>query len=248
VLDQIKSIAGTSQCAAYSWKGRGKAPKGYIKGVALAYARSVCRLDDPRTDVRSPASLMSRAQSGATSRDALAWYKPTFDNLNLETSRSGVDTLRSLYTLGMGLGLRESSGNYCEGFDTTAASQSAVEAESGAWQTSYNSLSASPELKKLYDEYRKDPSKCFLDVFKEGAAGCRQGYVGSGAGLEFQKFSRACPTFAAEYTMTLLRVLRNHYGPINRKEAEVNYSCNSMLDQIEVLVEKGGAQACESIN
>jgi len=45
-----------------------------------------------------------------------------------------------------------------------------------------------------------------------------------------------------------LRVLRTHYGPINRKEAEVNVSCNSMLDQIEVLVEKGGAQACESIN
>jgi hypothetical protein len=191
---------------------------------------------------------MSQAQSGATTKDALAWYKPTFDRLDLETSRSGVETLRSLFTLGMGLGLRESSGNYCEGYDTTAASQSSVEAESGAWQTSYNSISASSELKKLYDEYRKDPSKCFLDVFKEGAASCKNRYIGSGAGLEFQKFSRACPTFAAEYTMTLLRVLRKHYGPINRKEAEVNYSCNTMLNQVEVLVEKGGAAACEAIN
>lgn len=201
--------------------------------MALTFARSLCRLSAPSADIKSPGVLQSRAQTGATSTDALAWYKSTFDSLDMEVSKSGSETLRSLYAFGVGLGMRESSGNYCEGYDTSASSTSSNEAESGLFQTSYNSIGTSSELRKLYDEYRADTSKCHLEVFKEGAASCRQGYIGSGSGLEFQKFKRACPSFAAEYAMTLVRILRKHYGPINRKEAEVKSQCDSMLQQVQ---------------
>ncbi len=203
--------------------------------MALTYARSLCRLDSPNATIKSPGTLEAKA-AGDSSKDAVAWFQSTFNSLGMPTNKDGRDTLRALYTLGIGLGMRESSGNYCEGYDTTASSTSAVEAESGLFQTSYNSMGASSELKKLYDEYRADTSKCHLNVFKEGAASCKQGYIGSGAGLEFQKFERSCPSFAAEYAMANLRVLRKHYGPINRKEAEVKAVCDDMLEKVQNVV------------
>jgi hypothetical protein len=246
-IEQIKSIAENSACAARNWPGRGHAPLGYIKGIGLSFARSLCRLSDPVPVRRSPASLMSKANTNQTSPDAIAWYKSTFDSNGMEINTNSPNTLRSLYTLATGLGMRESSGNYCEGFDTSAGPETASEAEAGLFQTSYNSISASTELRNLYTEYQADPSRCFLNVFKEGADSCHQGYVGSGAGLAYQKLNRSCPAFATEYAMIMLRVLRKHYGPINRKEAEVNLACNGMLRSIQQLVLAHEAQACTEI-
>lgn len=249
VVSKILSIASNSSCAQYSWKSRGTAPKGYIKGMALTYARSLCRTDDPQTDRRTPASLMSRGQTGNTSKDALAHYKSTFDNLGMVTSTSGDATLRSLYALGIGLGMRETSGEYCEGYDVAAGSnRSASEAEAGLFQTSYNSIGTSSELQKLYTEYKKDPSRCMLNTYKEGVSCPARRNLGSGAGVTFQKFSKECPAFAAEYAMVMLRVLRGHYGPINRREAEVKSACNSMLKEVENVVLAGGSAACSAID
>lgn len=36
--EEIKIIAGQSACAKYSWQNRGRAPAGYVKGVALSFA------------------------------------------------------------------------------------------------------------------------------------------------------------------------------------------------------------------
>jgi hypothetical protein len=40
---QITTLAGNSACLKTSWKDRGRAPAGYIKGVALSFARCLCR-------------------------------------------------------------------------------------------------------------------------------------------------------------------------------------------------------------
>lgn len=248
-VNQILTIANNSSCAAYSWKNRGKAPKGYMKGMALTYARSLCRLDDNRTDRRTPASLMSRAQTGNTSKDALSHFKSRFDSLGLSISRSDPNTLRSLYTLGIGLGMRESSGKYCEGWDTSAGgNRPSNEAEAGLFQTSYNSIAASVELKKLYAEYKSNKNRCMLSTFKEGVTCRSQSILGTGEGAAYQRLNKECPAFAAEYAMVMLRVLRAHYGPINRKEAEVISSCNNMLDQVESVVEANGSKVCDAID
>ncbi len=245
---QIEDIAGRSACAKYSWKSRGHAPQGYMKGVALSFARGVCRLQASSGSVATPALLMSLANTRVTSRDAVAYYESLMDKLRFEIDRSGMETLRSVYTLGLGLGMRESSGKYCEGWDKSAgSSRPSSEAEAGIFQTSYNSMGASSELKMLYNEYRANPSSCMLDVFKEGVSCKSQSILGSGAGAEFQKFARSCPAFATEYAMVVLRVLRKHFGPINRKEAEVTVPCNQMLDDVQRLVEQDPRGACQEL-
>jgi hypothetical protein len=46
--------------------------------------------------------------------------------------------------------------------------------------------------------------------------------------------------------MTMLRIQRSHYGPINRQEAQVVPACNTMLKQVQDLVE-GDAYACTDL-
>lgn len=240
-IDQIKALAGKSSCASYSWIGRSKAPSGYVKGMALTYARSYCRYKTSFSAPSTLATILSRPP-GNTSTDALAHYT------NFRELAAGEEVILSLYTLGIGLGMRESSGKYCEGRDMSASNTSASTAEAGMFQTSYDSMSASSELSKLYAEYRADTSKCFLETFKVGVSSCPNSSIaGSGVGAEFQAFNKSCPAFAAEYAMVMLRVRRSHYGPINRKEAEVNSSCNQMLSAVQDFIDSD-PYACDEIN
>jgi len=246
-IEQIKNMAANSDCSRYSWKSRGRAPAGYTKGVALSFARSLCRLKGV-----SPPSPLAKIESAADTRndrkDALTHYASTFAARNMSISVAGADTLRALYTLGLGLGMRESSGSYCEGWDTSAGSnRPSSAAEAGLFQTSYDSIGASSELSKLYSEYRANPQRCMLDVFKQGASCSSQKVLGTGAGATYQAFNKACPAFATEYAMTLLRILRTHFGPINRKEAEINLSCNSMLKNVQSLVVSDLSNVCKDI-
>jgi hypothetical protein len=218
-----------------------------MKGMALSFGRSLCRLQG-KSILSTPGELMARAMSSSATKDALTHYESLFDRLKLVIDVSGAETLRSLYTLGLGLGMRESSGKYCEGWDASAGSnRPSSEAEAGLFQASYNSIAASTELKRLYDEYRADPSRCLLPTFKEGVSCRSQSILGSGAGAEYQKFVKGCPAFATEYTMVLLRVLRKHFGPINRKEAEVIQSCNDMLEDVQRLVNEDSRNACAEL-
>ncbi|MBC7539448.1 MAG: hypothetical protein H7281_11555 [Bacteriovorax sp.] len=242
-VDQITAIASGSTCENTSWTGRGQAPAGYIKGVALSYARSLCRLKAGS----SLSFIMSAASSGNAAKDALANYESTFAGLSISVSSAGEESLRALYTLGMGLGMRESSGSYCEGWDRSAgSSRSSNAAEAGAFQTSYDSMVLSPELSKLYAEYKARPELCFLAVFKEGASCGPQDILGTGAGAEYQAFNKSCPAFATEYAMTMLRISRSHYGPINRKEAQVVPACNQLLKSVQDVIDSN-PYACQDI-
>jgi hypothetical protein len=193
--------------------------------------------------------IMSAADTKNDAKDALTHYQNNFLSLQVQLNLAGNEPLRALYVLGMGLGMRESSGTYCEGWDTSAGSNRASSAgEAGLFQTSYDSIKASPELQKLYTEYKTTASsRCFLNVFKEGASCKSNSTLGTGAGADYQVYNKACPAFATEYAMTMLRIQRSHYGPINRLEAEVNPACNQMLKSVQELVNQDPQGACQDI-
>jgi len=248
--EKIMEIASTSACAKVSWKNRGRAPAAYMKGMALSFARGLCRQQKELGFKNAPGALMSRASSGNSAKDALAHYSDVLANAGMPAvNQSGPDTLRVLFTLGIGLGMRESSGKYCVGYDTTASSHTANSSEAGLFQASYDSIGATPELKELYQEYQANPQRCHLDIFKQGVSCTNQGIIGAGtAGGDYQAFNKQCPAFAAEYAMTLIRVLRSHFGPINRKEAEVIPACEVMLGDIENFVIGDRARVCGDLN
>jgi hypothetical protein len=233
-VDQITRIAADSAIARLNWPGRGVAPKGYTKGMALVFARVLCKL---RTG-DAAASEMAKASTGNTDRDVLAWYDPQFRDLGMRNDVAGADTLRHLFALMIGLGMRESSGKHCEGRDTSADNVTAETAEAGMFQTSFNARSVSPLLPTLFQHYSANPSG-FLEVFKEGAR-CRPASAenfGTGPGKEFQRLSKQVPAFAAEFAAIVLRNNRKHYGPINRKEAEIRADADRMLRDVQALIE-----------
>lgn len=243
-LEAIKTMAGTSAIAHYNWPGRGVAPKGYIKGMALVYARVYCKLlaGDPA------AVEMARANSGASATDALAHYAPQFHQAGMDNEASGVATLRHLFVLLLGLGLRESSGRYCEGRDMAANNTQHNTTEAGMFQTSYNALSAHGQMTALYNGYLAQdaaapgsPTFGFLDVFKEGVTATQADLRnwGTGPGVEFQRLSKACPAFAAELCAVGLRNIRSHWGPINNRAAEIRQEANLMFARVEEIVNAG---------
>lgn len=190
---------------------------------------------------------MSGKSTGNPDKDAVTWFEPEYDALNMNIDASGPEALKSLYTLGIGLGMRESSGKHCTGWDTTVTDQKAETAEAGLFQTSQNSMSASAELKKIYEEYKAGNAKCHLGVFSKNVTCKEQSIVGTGKGAEFQELLKGCPSLAAEYAMITLRIMRKHYGPINRKEAEIRSECRNMLDDVQEYVERNPSSVCSDI-
>lgn len=248
-VDQVKELVAGSSCANYSWKSRGRAPLGYVKGVALSFARSLCRLKKSEQTPSALAKILSQANTGNASKDALAHYQSNFSSISLPINTAGVEPLRAVYVLGMGLGMRESSGSYCEGWDRSAGSnRSSSAGEAGVFQTSYDSMGTNSELSKLYSEYKaSNSSRCFLDTFKEGVSCSSMSNLGTGAGADYQAFNKSCPAFATEYAMTMLRIQRSHYGPINRKEAEVIPACDQLLKNVQDLIDRDPENACQDI-
>ena len=239
LLDEIVQIAATSAIASYRWKNRGLAPRGYIKGMAMVFARVYCRLK-----AGDPAALeMSKANTGSRRRDALAWYAQQFRDAGMDNESAGPSTLRHLFVLLIGLGIRESSGKYCEGRDRAAGNTRGESSEAGMFQTSFDATSAHPLLGELFQRYLSKPFG-FVEIFKEGVR-CRASDLqnfGSGKGREFQRLSKECPAFAAEFAALGLRLFRTHWGPINRREAEIRAECNVMLLKVQNFVD--ASQAC----
>jgi hypothetical protein len=231
---RIVEIAAASPVARFHWKDRGVAPAGYIKGMALVFARACCKLK-----AGDPAAVdMAKAVTTDEARDALAWYSAIFSAAGMNNDVAGVDTLRHLFVLLIGLGMRESSGKHCEGRDRSASNLTAETAEAGLFQTSFNARSASPLLPALFAAYSANPSG-FVDVFKEGVrcSATSLQNLGSGDGKEFQRLSKACPAFAAEFAAVGLRHIRKHWGPITRRAAEVRPECDAMLRDVQAFVD-----------
>jgi peptidoglycan hydrolase-like protein with peptidoglycan-binding domain len=231
---EIIALAHESPLMKYYWPGRGVAPVGYIPGMALTFAITLrsLKLEEPG------AQIMAQAEVGNEDIDALAWYRPEFLEYGMSNDEPGADTLRHLFTLMIGLGMRESSGWCWEGRDLSADNVQADTAEAGLFQTSWNIATASPTLPPLLIEYWNDPNG-FLEEFSQDIAPSANNLscYGSGDGARYQWLARFAPAFAALTTAIGLRTRRQHWGPINRKEAAVNPEADELLTEVQALIE-----------
>jgi hypothetical protein len=189
---------------------------------------------------------VAAAKTADTEHDALAWYDQIFTDLGMDNASDGADTLRHAYTLLIGLGMRESSGEHCCGRDMSADNVTADTAEAGLFQTSYNSHNFSDELDTLYADwkvsYESSNYKCLLDIFSENVTCSEADWenYGTGEGVTFQQMEKECPIFAAEYAAFMLRVSggsSGHYGPLRTRAAEVRPECDTMFADIQALIE-----------
>lgn len=248
-LGEITSIAAGSQCAKYFWKDRGTAPKAYMKGMALTFAKAVCQIDSPANKIVSAARKTPESQYDTS--DVLSWYNSNFKSLGMNNDVAGVDTLRHVYTLLIGLGMRESSGKYCCGRDMSADFSTADSAEAGIFQSSWGASRKSVEMKNLLTKYQASDKGCFSEVYKEGVS-CKASDAknwGTGTGVEFQALSKSCPSFSTEYAAILVRLsggTKGEYGPLRKKAAEIRPECNDMLAQVQKLVQEN-SEFCKQL-
>jgi hypothetical protein len=237
-IGAICDIANASDIADYAWNDRGVAPMGYTQGMALAFAQSMLKL---RTGHQALVE-MAKARTDSD-KDALNIYREDFERLGMSVEEPGLDTLRHLYALMLGHGMRESSGRHCEGRDISADNMQSDTAEAGLFQTSFNAHSASdPAFSTLMAEFA-DPANvalCYLDQFNDGVSCDADDWsnYGSGSGYDFQKLCKSCPAFAVESCGLTLRNLCNHYGPIIRKETELRSSAAHLFRQVQDYMER----------
>jgi hypothetical protein len=236
LVREICEAALSSELAEYYWADRGKAPAGYIQGMAFAYAVMLRKLEaaDPVAVITAQADMDDEAH------DALTWYAAQFKALGMDNSGHGVETLRHLWVLLIGLGMRESSGQHCLGRDQSASNTTAETAEAGLFQTSWNAGACSSDFEKLLDEYG-EMGACQQagEALFSADVSCSQAEwscYGSGDGLAYQQLAKAAPQFACETTALGARYLRQHWGPLNRKEVEIRIEADLMLQDIEALL------------
>ena len=242
-MTTICNIAIESDIDDYQWQDRGQAPDGYVKGFALSFANTYRQLL-----MGYPAAVeMAKRNSGKADKDVLAWYAPEFAALGMRNDQDGPDTLRHLWALMMGLGMRESSGQHCEGRDMSADNVTSDTCEAGLFQTSYNAHTCSNSFDLLFDAFEAakttDNPQGFLKYFEEDVDCDSSSWsnYGSGDGAKFQSMCKNQPAFACETCAIVLRNLRQHYGPINRREAELKTDADKMLKQVQDYVDSMSA-------
>lgn len=150
------------------------------------------------------------------------------------------------YALLIGMGMRESEGEYCMGQDASEPQyQTDGDAEAGLFQSAYvaiepwNAPDAKIALMSLYKEYKEGKKKCFLDTFSKKITCDADNWKswGKAKGSKFQQFTKECPGFAAEFAAISIRINSNHYGSILRAEVQFRNECVSMLSEIETVVQ-----------
>ena len=239
-LDELGSLVAHSKCAAIHWKDRGVAPKAYMRGLALVFARAVCQSD--RSDVKVVSGARGQPGTSADLTDALTWYDAQFLALGMTNDREGIDTLRHTYTLLIGLGMQETSGKYCSGRDKSADFSTADSAEAGVFQTSWGVHKANETLGGLFDWYSAHRDGCLLEVFRQNVQ-CTAWDAktwGEGKGADWQKLTKACPAFATEYAAVVVRAsggAKGEFGPVRKRQVELQTACDAMLSQVQALTQ-----------
>jgi len=230
-IDQAVIHSGVSDI---NWPGRGRAPSGYLNGMAKTYTLAVQRYR--KGD--AAAQIMAMAETGDGGTDALTHMKAEFLNVGMKNDKAGRDTLRHLFVLLTGLGMRESTGNHWKGKDPGAKNTTADTCEAGLFQASWNLRSASSQIPRLFDEYRIDPN-AFRPSFTVGvrATAAELENFGVGQGVLYQFMAKHSPAFAAFVTAIGLRYRRQHWGPINRREARIEPRINDLFKDLQLLIE-----------
>jgi hypothetical protein len=160
----------------------------------------------------------------------------------MPNSESGADTLRHLFVLLIGLGMRVSSGLYCQGFDRNLPNIVPTGAEAGLFGNTYASMAASPLLIQLFISYLASPSG-FVDVFREGVRCSSAHFENKGGGdiAKFQWLSKECPAFAVEYAAVGLRHIRHFWSAIDRRPTKIPLEGEVMLSQVQAYVDASPA-------
>jgi hypothetical protein len=231
-IHQILGLIATTPAWHYAWEDRGQAPRGYAQGMTLAYAQ----IYEKWKAGDKYALEMAKANTHDADVDALAWYAGIFKIMKMDNSQDGADTLRHLWVLEIGLGMRESSGQYCCGRDRSADNVTADTAEAGLFQQSWNSNVASPLMLDLFEN---PPGDGLTPYFRQGVSCSAADWdnYGSGRGEEFQALAKGTPEFAAQFAAVGLRNIRTHWGPINRYEAEVRHDIDVLLQEVQAVVD-----------
>jgi peptidoglycan hydrolase-like protein with peptidoglycan-binding domain len=234
-IEAINDIAQASTISRYSWEDRNVAPTGYIMGMANCFALALLRLQDGDPAVED----MAQADRNNPDKDVLSWYAAEFKKLKMDNSKNGTNTLRHLFALMIGLGMRESSGKYCEGRDLSADNVSAETAEAGLFQTSWNIKSCNANIAPLLDEFSENPNGFLEQSFQFDVEPDSNdlGNFGSGDGARYQFLSKFAPAFHVFVTALGMRYLRQHWGPLNRKEAELRKEADAMLMEVQHYIE-----------
>jgi hypothetical protein len=233
-LDAITAIAAASSARDYDWHDRGIAPVGYIKGMAVMFARLYCKLsaNDPA------ASEMAKPIGNDPKNDSLALYAKKFADAGLGNAPTKTDVLRHLLVLMFGVGMLESSGNLGCGRDKSANNTDADTCEAGLFQTSYNARSYSPAfLDGLIASYAN--STDFKSIFSEDAHSTADDAKnwGAGPGVDFQALSKNCPAFEVEFTALAMRNTSRHWGTVSSMKTEIRPECDALLKAIQKLVD-----------
>ena len=238
----VIAAAKASALMKFDWRDRDVAPHGYIKGMAVAFAETYRLLGAHDSAVVEA----TKPRMNDAVHDVLDHYAPELAASGA-TAITATDRLISVFTVMIGLGMRESSGRHCEGPDTPEDRGSKrhpipttpENAEAGLFQVSYDSIANHADRQALVDAYRKRTD--LIDVFGEGAHCVKPGEwpadVGDGPPAAFQNQMKSCPLFAALYTAMFLRQALRHWGPIKRKEAEIRPEAVKLFSSIRSIVD-----------
>jgi len=245
VSAKIKEIASKSPCSKHDWKNRGQAPSQYVTGMGLVYAKSLCRIGDADITIAS-----GPIEASNTQKDGLAEYAKEFKNAKMAND-TPQNILRNNYVLLMGLGMRESSGKYCEGRDVSQCFVKAESAEAGLFQTSYGAHT--PIVEYLNKQYSEGKRQCLEDDFGGAKITCKilnsknkncplvnSDITGTGPGADWQRITKRCPAFAVDYAAVVIRKnggAKGEFNPIRKHQAEVLPACGSMFTEIQQFIE-----------
>lgn len=252
----ITGIVDQSGISKTYWENRGYAPYGYYYGMALMFARLYNRLKQNDEIAKEIAKPLNYGHS-----DSLLRFDDVFTDLGMNNSSSAANRLRNTITLMMGLGLMESSGRYCCGWDrgklTGWGNPSKIRepksdnSEAGLFQTSYdiiNSVNSTVKSKLLavISNYENNPDG-FLEYFSKGAhcSELDEENFGNGDGLRFQEMSKDIPGFAVEFTAVALRNVTGHWNPVikigdPKHGLQIKKECDDMLKKVQDYVDEHG--------
>jgi hypothetical protein len=245
VTPQVIAAAKVSAIARYFWKNRGVACIGYTEGMAVAYASAYARLQahDPVADRMARALEPAFIDSdGNLKGDALSWYADQLRAIGMGAATS-AERLRSLFVLLLGLGMRESSGRFCEGRDRHAHNTAADTAEAGLFQMSFNLVAPRAEMLDIFHHYQSHPELGLSEIFKVGMEppendDDRENFGDpSSQGVAFQALSKTCPAMVVEIAALGLREEAGHWGPIINRAAEVRSASKELLMAVERIVD-----------
>jgi hypothetical protein len=249
VITEILHLVKASTLTTFHWSDRGVAPIGYLNGMALTYARVYCAHKGGMDGLVK--KMVKGVRPGANSTtDAVARYAKKFMQFGADVSMDGVHVLRAIFTILFGLGMRESGGKFCAGWDksklelTPPIDPTSTNSEAGIFQISYDIAMDRGDFEGLYNRYKSRPNG-FLDFFQQGVTCTVPGsdggaIVGTGEGRKFQQFNKDCPAFTAELAALAIRTTAQHFGPINTDKVEIRRECWSLLLDVENAVDNLG--------